>query len=346
MSSFRILELRTENRIYKMNETTGFFQVVSNNGTVVNEQEKTGLLDILLDVKANIGRVKHTSFSDELSLGSLVLLPGVSGKSTINNFKVKQNRLFVNDTIDITTISTWIEPKHVVVANPIGSKLNNFTELQATIEKSSKSLKLGTADNLFKNVEQSLESFLTNFLRVYNKKYITTYINGHVQCNSGKRRSLGDIYMICKNYYPECTLHEVIGLLYVVLPAQMKDLGVIRCETIEKKVWYIYGSSRFDSKEIDDEWGNNYKYYTSKLKEAPLVVKEVTPVNEDDILSVITAKFPVGTKFKSMITSSNTYKVDSNNLYNGLRSIVLIQRDGSRKIVYDKTTKTVATIIK
>ena len=58
----------------------------------------------------------------------------------------------------------------------------------------------------------------------------------------GKRRSLGDIYKICKYYFPEITLKELMKLLYVDLIA-IAGFRSSKCSQIRKRVWYYSNGS-------------------------------------------------------------------------------------------------------
>lgn len=340
MKSFKILGLSTPNRNYKLDDRTGFYNVVANNGNIIDNQDPKGLQDILL----------HENCLLTIAKDSLGRTWKVGDRFTqiesITSFKVIKNKLFVitiaGKEYPIEAIKPYVEP--VVVAPKPNIQLigvNNFKELQTKIEAEVKPIKLGSAGHPFTLTKGMVMSgFIINLIRTYNNQYDTTYVsNGHVQTEAGKRRSLGDIYMLCKQYYPECNLHEVINLLYVKLPLEMLDLGSIRCEATQNRVWWIFNKPRFDHKEKTDIYGNNYQYYIDNLNKKPIIAAEET-------FESIKAKFPIGTKFQSMITAAKAYKVDSGVFYNGMKSIVVVQKDGSRKIIYDKQTKRLATIIK
>lgn len=97
--------------------------------------------------------------------------------------------------------------------------------------------------DFFYNVENyTLESFIILFINEY-KDYYDTYeenTNRYI-CNRGKRRSLGDIYLICKYYFPECGIENVLKILIKLLLR-----GTIQgsyCNTIHKYVFYIGSNS-------------------------------------------------------------------------------------------------------
>ena len=355
MASFKIIGLVNRSRNYKIDERTGYYDLVANNGSVVPSAQY-GLFDILLSDKCSISSIKR--FDGEVfQIGD-----ELGGEVNIVSFSVVKNRLLT--TVRSTDGSEMIfdieefahKPKVVtptiLTSNVVDGKLNNFIELQKQVEEKCVALKLGQVRDNFTPKETNLKSFLKQFLSSYNFTLKTVYVsNGQVQCDVARRRSLGDIFMICKNYFPECNLHEVIQLLYVDLPEEMSNLGSIICSTIHKRVWYIYGNRRFDSPSMQDEWKTTANDYIKKLAEKPVIIpvaiveEELTPEALDrKLFEEVKVKFSKGVRFKSMLSDSK-FKVDSSNFYNGIRSIILIQSDGSRKQVYDKTSKKTATII-
>lgn len=122
---------------------------------------------------------------------------------------------------------------------------------------------------LKKNIPSNLTDFLIKFFTTYNVEKNTIYVDDkEVQTQLGKRRSLGDIFKLCKYYFPNCTLREVLVLLYNTLPTKITSgFRTSYCNTIKKRVWYyndtqrngVYGEATLD------EFGNNIKWYTSKL---------------------------------------------------------------------------------
>lgn len=66
-----------------------------------------------------------------------------------------------------------------------------------------------------KNIRNlSLEEFIYKFLSDYSKRIITVNVpNEDLQTDIGKRRSAGDIFRICKYYYPSTTLEDVLKVL-------------------------------------------------------------------------------------------------------------------------------------
>lgn len=83
-----------------------------------------------------------------------------------------------------------------------------------------------------------LEFFIKWFVQYGRDRYHTygSTSNKHI-CDKGRRRSTGDIYLICKHYYPECTLEEVIAILIQLI--EKGDIYGSYCNTIHKFVYYI-----------------------------------------------------------------------------------------------------------
>ncbi len=101
-------------------------------------------------------------------------------------------------------------------------------------------------------------SFTSFFSR--NEAFDTVYSsNGVVQTTRGKRRSLGDIFMICRYYYPNISLSTVISWLYS--PDYYKGLY---CGTIHKRVWRMDYSAMYHLSNTD-EYKNLPSYYTNIL---------------------------------------------------------------------------------
>lgn len=122
---------------------------------------------------------------------------------------------------------------------------------------------------------QSLESFLIRFFESYNKERETIYVDDEevqtdINNGAGRRRSLGDIYMICKYYYPQCTLREVLTLLYRTLPQHFGNAGGFRtskCSQIRKRVWYLSPGQATGVYEDNqaDEYGMIYRDVLAQL---------------------------------------------------------------------------------
>lgn len=120
---------------------------------------------------------------------------------------------------------------------------------------------------LLKKRKESLETFLINFFTNYNLNKNTLFVStGEVQTVPGKRRSIGDIYAICKYYYPNCTIKKVVDIVYNVLPQEVPRFRSSKCKMIKKRVFYqgseeqssaFYDTDSKDEFELTiEEWKN------------------------------------------------------------------------------------------
>lgn len=122
--------------------------------------------------------------------------------------------------------------------------------------------------------KETLQEFLIMFFTVWCKEKQTVYVdNKEVQTglkgNHGvPRRSLGDIYMLCKYYYPDVTLKEVVYELYVGLKEHFnKGYRTSWCNFIQKRVWYFDETrpNLFFDKTKNDEYGKPYRFYLAEV---------------------------------------------------------------------------------
>lgn len=114
--------------------------------------------------------------------------------------------------------------------------------------------KLDTTRVLVKN--KALDSFILDFMIDYNDRFDTITHYGGIVCYTGKRRSLGDIYLICKGYYPDCTIEDVFKILI-----RMLEDGTINgsyCNTINKFVFY--NSSSHNNFDVKVEYKEGIKF--------------------------------------------------------------------------------------
>lgn len=107
---------------------------------------------------------------------------------------------------------------------------------------------------------QTLADFMRAFFEEFNNTAVesgatrnTVYTDtDDIQTVRGKRRSLGDIFMIMRWYFPTCTLKDVAKLLYVTLPASMPHLASCKCSEIRKRVWFYDESRTNEYKQPND----------------------------------------------------------------------------------------------
>lgn len=94
---------------------------------------------------------------------------------------------------------------------------------------------------LLKKRKESPLEFLCKFFTQWNSEKDTIYVESRqAQTKAGKRRSLGDVYLIMKYYYPKISLEEVKNLLWKDLLTHHKipRMRSSYCHTINKRVYY------------------------------------------------------------------------------------------------------------
>lgn len=114
---------------------------------------------------------------------------------------------------------------------------------------------------------KTLHEFLYQFFHKLNEEHDTIYVsNKELQTEANMRRSLGDIFMICKYYFKKCTLIDVLKVLY----SDLFDEGwrTSYCFDVEKRMWYYDGDDDSGVFNIDkkDEYGYTYDWYKNKIK--------------------------------------------------------------------------------
>jgi len=117
-----------------------------------------------------------------------------------------------------------------------------------------------------KNREESKKEFMLKFFKKFNiEKETIIATSKEVHTDTGRRRSLGDIFMIMKYYYPDITLAEVMNLLQVQMPKELAGFRTSMCNTIKKRVYYYDPSKSTEvcNKDSVDEYGNTYGDYQS-----------------------------------------------------------------------------------
>jgi len=84
--------------------------------------------------------------------------------------------------------------------------------------------------------QEPLDIFIANFINIYRNNYFTLDSKGRYHCSTYRRRSVGDIYLICKYYYPDCTLEQV--LTHLIEWLKMEKIYGGWCSTINKFVFH------------------------------------------------------------------------------------------------------------
>jgi hypothetical protein len=112
------------------------------------------------------------------------------------------------------------------------------------------------------DVGNKLTDFLNNFF-IHNRKMHTIYGNGVVQTNKGKRRSITDIYNICRYYFPRITLTHIYSHLLKLI-SEGKVLSAICSET---KMRVYRGTSGGEYSYFNGDPVDEYQVDLSQFKE-------------------------------------------------------------------------------
>lgn len=86
------------------------------------------------------------------------------------------------------------------------------------------------------NEALNLDVFIYHFIITLNNNHYTYKKGDTLVCRSHKRRSLGDIFLICKTYYPDCTIEDVVKVLIYLCETQR--VSGSRCSDIHKFVFH------------------------------------------------------------------------------------------------------------
>lgn len=131
-------------------------------------------------------------------------------------------------------------------------------------------LLLGTHNRYPANITifKDLETFIFNFLNVLNVKYCTLHKETlEMTCERGKRRSLEDIFLICKYYYPNCTMEEVLIVLIDILENKDIYIGASYCNTINKYVFHIQSDVYNKTDQVEYFRKESYPLCNMKFKD-------------------------------------------------------------------------------
>lgn len=234
----------------------------------------------IISIKDETRRNILTDAQSTFTLGETTTQGRISGfKLNRNNVEVYLNNARVN-TVLLSTLTkpvvmtaaatTAVRPV-VTTPNttaPSRSQLTNneFTTLE---QKISTAPDIRLEKLLKKNIPATLEDFLIKFFKTYNREKDTIFVETkEVQTNAGRRRSLGDMYKICKYYFPDTTLRDMLILLYRRLPLVLTNgFRTSYCNTIRKRVWYYAPGEQNTVANADhnDEYDHTVRWYTDKI---------------------------------------------------------------------------------
>jgi len=138
-----------------------------------------------------------------------------------------------------------------------------------------------------KESDQPLDKFLAKLLKEYFRNYTTVYAKDEThQCDGRKNRSLGDIFLVCKYYYPDTSLKTLKQLIfstkfYPESGYSADPICSIFCPNIKKRVfqfqstkagWNTHHGVRSDSKDTNfgiDEFGILWNYWWHDVEDLP-----------------------------------------------------------------------------
>lgn len=131
---------------------------------------------------------------------------------------------------------------------------------------------------------------LIEYLFYFNNKCNTYYKNGSIQCDSKRRRSLGDIYCIAKEYFPNTTPLEIL-YIFIYLSEHNSNLKFSYCHTVEKLVFHTTRDSGrvFESKVEYFNFSNDIEL--KKLKYNDIINSIKTSKSYKDFVNYNKLKF-------------------------------------------------------
>lgn len=103
---------------------------------------------------------------------------------------------------------------------------------------------------------KNIATFLYYFLTKHNLEF-NTYYGNYLVCGVNRRRSIHDLYLISKHYFPTLTLEELILNLNSLI--EQRKICTQYCTTINKYVFYSTGVSSHHSTAHSLEFTNNSK---------------------------------------------------------------------------------------
>lgn len=205
-----------------------------------------------------INQIKDKDNNRIFTLGEEIIVN--SDKVTI----IKINLVGAGETFHaqfkLSNTTTVLMPNATKIAPVIpAATVNSLNELETRILKdfNNRTLKF---DIFVRKRSETFEEFKKEFF-ARNNEFTTIWSDTKVgQTPKGRRRSLGDVFMICKYYYPSITLLEVVKWLYS--KPYFKDQY---CGGVKKRVWRM-DYDKMEHENMKDEYGNLTSYYKTFIK--------------------------------------------------------------------------------
>lgn len=176
----------------------------------------------------------------------------------------------------------------------------------------------------FEGVKPKFDVFVQDLIDKHVNDYHTHFCkNNNRQCDARRNRSLGELYLICKFYYPKCTLWQLKTILIKLY--KQEKIWTRECCTIHKRTYYTiiptaaYGNYG-EHGEFDkwlDEFGmtienTNFDRHIKKLKRAkePRITKKqrlatLAQVTGRNIISSSPTQVPVNTGMAQQAINQN-----------------------------------------
>lgn len=281
MQKYIIKQFRVGNDLFTKNERSGNY--VSSNGTRI-----FSLMDFLCLPNSSINSVERQPVGN-ITREVFTISDLLNNNTPIQTIKIVMGEVKIytsTNTYTLEAATKYVAPAPIPALSEVrrgpGRPKKSVDDtgldpelltIQNRIETSFNGRQLRLSGTLKKRKETP-EEFLYKFFNEWNNTNsettkITKWVDDDTtQCECGKRRSLGDLYMILKYYFPTITIKDILVILYIKLPARLTNgFRTSKCNQIHKRVWYYSpGSSNvISSTDIDDEYGKRYSWYQSKI---------------------------------------------------------------------------------
>lgn len=123
--------------------------------------------------------------------------------------------------------------------------------------------------------EDNVEDFVYNVMVAYKDRFRTFRVDPNtndlilstVHTSTGRHRSLVDLFLLCRYYFPNCSLKDVIKGLYY-----LQSIGILRyqtCSTVGRRVYECgikYPNFPQSGSDSIDELGYSIKNYINIFK--------------------------------------------------------------------------------
>jgi hypothetical protein len=288
----QILEFTISNCLYVLDNRTGLYatrRVDSQFGFEVGLQDMLGIPGFSITKIINKTRTIHHRVEKyeqyKITTDQFRDLPGniisiyYKKNRAVVDFQPNDRRRAIIRAVDLTAV--YDIPTTVTTptpTNPTTTTTNNTTMLnrleRIIIDSYTRPIRL---ERTLRTRRETLAQFIEKFFIEWNgnnetdeeqgESKNTIFVDNHeVQTTWGRRRSLGDIFMICKYYYPACTLREVLQILTTIVSRD--HFRTSWCNTIRKKVWYYNpnDSNATLNQEKQDEYGYTWSQYLQALR--------------------------------------------------------------------------------